>query len=102
MNRVSAARRGAIGRAQRRPPLLALEYDQLMSQDEQFDVFGELVAAAADQQPQYSREGEIGERKEHEPMLPSLATKRSKSENVARPSATELRSPQRSGIRARA
>jgi hypothetical protein len=55
---------GAIGRAQgRRPPLLPPEYDQLMSQNEQLDVFGELTAPAADQQPQHSREGEIGERK---------------------------------------
>jgi len=39
---------GAIGRAQRRALLLPPEYDQLMSQDEQLDVFGELAAPAAD------------------------------------------------------
>jgi hypothetical protein len=72
-----------------------------MSQNEQLDVFGELTAPAADQQPQHSREGEIGERKEHAPMLPSPATKRSKSETVARPSAIELRSPQQIWYRAR-
>src|SRR6266540_4414463 len=85
---------GAIGRPQRRAPLLPPEYDELMSQNKQLDVFGELAAAAADQQTQHSREGEIGERKDHAPMLPSPATRRSKSKNVApRPSATELRSP---------
>src|SRR5436190_6383427 len=41
-----------------------------MSQDEQLDIFSEFAAPAADQQPQHSREGEIGERKEHPPMLP--------------------------------
>src|SRR5207237_8135564 len=64
---------GAIGRAQRRAPLLPLEHDELMSQDEQLDVFGELAAPAADKQTQHSREGEIGERKEHAAMLPPPA-----------------------------
>jgi hypothetical protein len=40
-----------------------------MPQHEQLDVFGELAAPAPDQQPQHSREGEIGEGKEHAPML---------------------------------
>jgi hypothetical protein len=71
----------AIGEAQRGTPLLPSEHDELMSQDEQLDIFGELAAAAADQQPQHSREGEIGEGKEHAPMLPSPTTNRSK--NVA-------------------
>jgi hypothetical protein len=74
---------GAIGRPQRRAPLLPLEYDQLMSQDEQLDVFGEPASAAADQQAQHSGEGEIGERKEHAAMLPPPATERSKSNNAA-------------------
>ena len=95
-------KKGAISRPQQGSSLLPSEHNELMSQDEQFDVFGELAAAAADHHPQHSREGEIGERKEHAPMLPSPATKRSKSESVARPSAAELRSPQRSGTRARA
>jgi hypothetical protein len=43
-----------------------------MPQHEQLNVFGELAAPAADQQPQDSREGEIGERKDHALMLSSL------------------------------
>jgi hypothetical protein len=60
----------AIGGAQRRAPLLPLEHDQLMPQDEQLDVLGELAAPAADQQPEHGREGEISERKEHAPDAP--------------------------------
>jgi hypothetical protein len=44
-----------------------------MPQDEQLDVFGELIAPASDQQPEHGREGEIGERKEHSAILPSAA-----------------------------
>jgi hypothetical protein len=59
---------------------LPAEYDELMSQHEQFDVFGELAAFAPDQQSQQSREGEIGERKEHAPIFPSPAREGGKSE----------------------
>ena len=41
-----------------------------MPQDEQLDVFSELAAPGVDLQPQHSREGEIGERKEHAPAAP--------------------------------
>jgi hypothetical protein len=61
---------------------LPAEHDELMSQHEQFDVFGELAASAPDQQPQQSREGEIGERKEHVPMFPSPAREGGKSETL--------------------
>ena len=37
------------------------EHDQLVPQDEQLDVFGELTVPAPDQHPEDSREGEIGE-----------------------------------------
>ncbi len=90
-----------IGWAQRRPPVLPAEHQQLMSQHEQLNVFGEFAAPTADQQPQQSREGEIGEGKQHEPMLPSPASERRKNVGPA-PSANELRSPARSGICARA
>jgi hypothetical protein len=40
---------------------MAAEHDQLVPQDEQLDVFGELTASAPDQHPEHSREGEIGE-----------------------------------------
>jgi hypothetical protein len=94
---------GTIGGAKRSAPLLPAEHHQLMSQHEQLDVRGEFAAPAADQQPQQSREGEIGKGKEHAPMLPSPATERRKSKNLAPgPSANALRSPARSGIRARA
>jgi hypothetical protein len=63
-----------IGRSERGARLLASEHDELMSQDEQFDVFGELAAPASDKQPQNSREREIGEGEEHPPMLPELTT----------------------------
>jgi hypothetical protein len=53
---------GTIGRAQRgAAPLLSFEHDELVPQHEQLDVLSELAAAAADQQPQHSQEGEIGE-----------------------------------------
>jgi hypothetical protein len=42
---------GAIGRSQRGASLLSAEHDELMSQHEQLDVFGELAAAASDEQP---------------------------------------------------
>jgi hypothetical protein len=83
---------GTIGWAQRRASLLPSEHDQLMPQDEQLDVFGELPAPAPDQQPQHGREGEIGERKEHSAILPStapekaMAEPRQQQESVAQPS----------------
>ena len=45
-------------------------WPELMSQHEQLDVFGDLAAPASDKQPQHSREGEIGEGKQHPLMLP--------------------------------
>ena len=45
---------GAISGAQRRTPLLSSEHDQLMPQHEQLDIFGELAAPTAHQQPQHS------------------------------------------------
>jgi hypothetical protein len=41
--------------------------------DEQLDVFGDLAAPASDKQPQHSREGEIGEGKQHPLMLVGCA-----------------------------
>ncbi len=61
---------GTIRRPQRAAPLLPAEHGQLMPQDEQLDVFGELAAPASDEQQQDSREREISERKQHPPMLP--------------------------------
>jgi hypothetical protein len=70
---------------------LPFEYRQLLSQHEQLDVFGEFAASAPDQQSQDSREGEIGKRKEHSPMLSPAATKGSKG--VRRRSARRPRLP---------
>jgi hypothetical protein len=63
-------KQSAIGRSERRAPLLPFEHGELMSQNEQLDVLTQLAAPVADQQPQHSREGEIGERKDHAPDLP--------------------------------
>jgi hypothetical protein len=64
-------KQSTIGGPEPRPWLLASEHGQLMSQDEQLDVLVELAAPAAEQQSQHSREGEIGERKEHPAILAS-------------------------------
>jgi hypothetical protein len=50
-----------IGRSERGASLLPAEHDELMSQNEQFDIFSELAAPPSGKQPQYSREREIGE-----------------------------------------
>jgi hypothetical protein len=42
--------------------LLPSEHGEVMPQDEQLNVFGELAAAVRGQQPQHSREGEANER----------------------------------------
>jgi len=44
-----------------------------MAENEQFDILGELAAAAAHEQPQQRREREIRERRRHPPMLPEPA-----------------------------
>jgi hypothetical protein len=64
---------GTIDCSNRRPRLLSTKHQELMAQNEQFDILGELAAAAAHEQPQQRREREIGEREEHPPMLPDLA-----------------------------
>jgi hypothetical protein len=64
---------GTIGWPEHRAPLFPSEHDQLMSQDEQLDIFGEFTAPAPDEQPEHSRKGEVGERKEHSAILPSVA-----------------------------
>jgi hypothetical protein len=68
----------AIRGPQQWAPLLPSEHGQLMPQHEQLNVFGELAAPVCDQQPQHSREGAVGERKEHAPMLSSPAATGSK------------------------
>jgi hypothetical protein len=82
---------------------LRSEHDELLSQDEQLDVFSEFAAAAADQQPQHGREGELGEGKEHALDAP-IARYRVREEREPRSWAlhlNQLRSATRSGTRAR-
>jgi hypothetical protein len=64
---------GAIGCSERRPRLLPMEHRQLMPQNNEFDVLGELAALASDEQPQHRGEREVNEGKEHPPMLPEPA-----------------------------
>jgi hypothetical protein len=71
---------GAIGPTQRGASLLSAEHDELMSQYEQLDVFGELAAPGLDEQPENSREGEISEREKHLPMLPDPTTEQPRSQ----------------------
>jgi hypothetical protein len=56
---------GTVGGPQGRAATLPAEHDELMSEHEQLDVFGELAAPASDKQPQNSRERKIGEGEEH-------------------------------------
>jgi hypothetical protein len=64
----------AIGCSERRPRLLSTKHRQLMPQDKQLDVLGEVAAPASDEQPQQRGERKVNEGKEHPPMLPDLAT----------------------------
>jgi hypothetical protein len=64
----------AIGHSERRPRLLSTKHQQLMPQDKQLDVLGELTAPGSDEQPQQRSEREVNEREEHPPILPELAT----------------------------
>jgi hypothetical protein len=59
-----------IGGAKPRALLLASENRELVSQEHQFHVLGELGSSIADEQPQNSGNGKVGEGKEHRPILP--------------------------------
>jgi hypothetical protein len=64
---------GAIRWPQLRTLFPATQHRKLMSQDDQLDVLGKLGPPPTDDQPQESREGEIGEGKDHPAMLPRRA-----------------------------
>jgi len=68
---------------------------QLVAQNEQFDVLGELAATAPHEQPQQRREREICERKEHRSMLPELATTAIENWNLVLAPLTHLRTRSR-------
>src|SRR6266511_3937654 len=72
----------AIGRPKTRPRLLPTEHRKLVTQNQQFDVLGELAATAPHEQPQQRREHEIRERKEHPSMLPELTTAEIENRNL--------------------
>lgn len=73
---------GTVGRPQRGVLLSPSEHAELMSQHEQLDVFGDHAAPASDKQPQHSREGEIGEGKQHPLMLPEPTTGNAGTSNL--------------------
>jgi hypothetical protein len=70
-----------IDRAQRRSARLPAKHGQLVPQHEQLDVFGELAPPAPNEQAQQGREREIGERKQHRPMLPGPIASRGRPTN---------------------
>jgi hypothetical protein len=65
-----------------------------MAQDQQFDILGEFAAPAPEQQPEHSREGEIGERQQHPAILPSAAPEQPAKSRVSR-TGNRLHSPAR-------
>ncbi len=54
-----------IGRAKPRALLLASENRELVAKQHQFHVLGELGSSIADDEPQNSGKGKVGEGKEH-------------------------------------
>ena len=59
-----------IGGSKPRALMLTSQNRELMSQQHQFHVLGELSSAAANEQPQHSSEGKVGEGEEHRAILP--------------------------------
>jgi hypothetical protein len=62
-----------IGGPKPRALMLTSQNRELMSQQHQFHVLGELSSAAANEQPQDGREGKVGEGEEHRAILPAPA-----------------------------
>jgi len=60
----------AIDRSKPRTRLLTSENRELVPQQHQLHVLGELSLAAANEQPQSSSKGKVGEGKEHQAILP--------------------------------
>jgi hypothetical protein len=63
---------GPVGRPKLRPSMLASQHRQLVPQHDQFDLLDEFGLPTPNEQPQDSREREIGEGEQHRPMLPGL------------------------------
>jgi hypothetical protein len=62
-----------VGGAKPRSLLLTSQNGELVPQQHQLHVFGELGSPTADEQPQDSSEGNVGEGKEHRAILPDQA-----------------------------
>jgi hypothetical protein len=62
-----------FGRAKPRSPLLTSQNRELMSQEQQFHILGELGPTATDEQSQNCGKGKVGEREEHRAILPRPA-----------------------------
>jgi hypothetical protein len=62
-----------IGRPKLRALLLASQNRELVPQQHQFHVLGELGPSTPNEQPQNSSEGKVSEREEHRPILPGRA-----------------------------
>jgi hypothetical protein len=91
-----------IGRSERRARLLTAEDEQLMSQHQKLDVFGEVAASPSQQQLQERRESEISEGKEHSTMLPEPSTGRSKTRTQDPETVREVAKPGHDLVFARA
>jgi len=65
---------GTIRWAQPWTRLLARQHCQLVTEQDEFDVFGELGTPTSNEQPQNSRECKVSEREEHREMLPARGT----------------------------
>jgi len=62
-----------VGGAKPRSLLLTIQNGELVPQQHQLHVLGELGPATADEQPQNSGKGKVGEGKEHRAILPDPA-----------------------------
>jgi hypothetical protein len=64
---------GTIGGPKLRTLMLASQDRELVPQQHEFDVLGELGPSASNEQPQNSREGKVSEGEGHRPILPGPA-----------------------------
>jgi hypothetical protein len=65
---------GTIGGAKLRARLLARQHRQLVAEQHEFDVFGELGPSTPNEQPQNSGEAKVGEGEQHRAIVPARAT----------------------------
>src|SRR5207247_5704495 len=65
-----------IGEPKPRTPIVASQHQELVAQQHQLHVLGELGPSTPNEQPQNSNEGKVGEGEEHRPILPGAANAR--------------------------